>query len=489
MTHLYSGQKMTFGTSAHLEARWAFALTAEVRAAIAPLAEVLGATNEEIDFYASRQFSNFELEELVVWKDRVGAVTENSTTATSAKKFWAAQALAVPVFSREPLSAEPSDDVAKRLLRVGADSFYEAGFPQFEKLRSVCVELVTWLSNQNWPRVVLVESPLGNCVPTAVLHSLANQAGIETEIVIWNSPRNDRAGSGRTVLDSARSLSSVVGDKDLLIFADDVITGTRFVKTFDALSREFPGRVLPIAMTFRDAGKPEFAQNQHSRVRKRVRIAGEALGYSNTHVDFPVLPPFRIDDAAPIRWESPVIWGETDLVAGKRKVNLIFNLIDHLFFTLQDLAEESSELAEYLLNAWSRNTNGERFAFAPGVREELFYKLNKQVDLGDLRSTLDAQAREAFQSDFIGDVKNIDKSGVANRWEWLRTTFLELCETKLLPQEARLLWRAFDETFAASHAEVRPRPLRDHTYAPYVLPYNGTIRTFHEHLVTRIVAA
>ena len=478
---------MIFGTSAYLEWRFKLAPSGTARPLIAPLAELLGASPEEIDSYASMPFRNGELEELAVWTHRVVSVTDQGPRAKSAKKFWAAQALAIPVLCREPLSPATDDPVAVRLLQVGADALYDAGYPQFEKLRLVCSELVSWLSKQTWPRAVLVESPLGNCVPVAVFHSLAAQAGLDTGVVTWNAPRNDRAGAGWTVSDSTGSLSGDVDASDLVIFADDVITGTRFVKTFDALSREFPGRVLPIAMAFEDPTRPSTSLNQLKRVQTRVSKAGILLGRAQTFVKFPMLPAFYIDAGAPVYWESPVIWGETDLVAGKRKVNLIFNLIDHLFYTLKDLAEPSSKLAKFLLKAWRQNTTGELYAFAAGVREQFFSKLANDLVVGEVQLALAARGREVYPADFTGMVSSIDEGGVKQRWDWLRTTFLDLAEAKLRPEEAYVLWRAFDETFAASHTEVRPRPSRDHAYAAYALRFNDTVRSFHEHLVRRIV--
>ncbi|MYN04543.1 hypothetical protein GTP41_20840 [Pseudoduganella sp. DS3] len=477
---------MTFGTSAYLEWRFALAPNGAARPLIAPLAELLGASPEEIDHYSKKPFRNGELEQLAIWTQRVVSVSDQGSRAKTAKKFWAAQALAMPILIREPLRTAQADPVAVRLLQVGADALYDAGYPQFEKLRQVCHELVNWLIKQAWKRVVLIESPLGNCVPVAVLHSLAGRAGLSTQVVTWNAPRNDRAGAGWTVSDSAGSLSSDVDPGDLVVFADDVITGTRFVKTFDALSKKFPGRVLPIAMAFNDPMKSETSPDQLKRVRSRASKAEQLFGYPHTFVNFPILPAFRIDAGAPVYWESPVIWGETDLVAGKRKVNLIFNLIDHLFHTLNDLTKPTSALAKYLHKAWQKDTTGASYAFAAGLREEVFSNLSNQLNIDEVRLTLDARAREAYPADFTGLVEGIDEEEVKQRWDWLRTTFLELAQAKLRSDEAYVLWRAFDETFAASHSQVRPRPSRDHAYAAYALQYNDVVRSFHERLVMRI---
>jgi hypothetical protein len=478
---------MSFGTSAYLEWRFEPAPSSDARQFIAPLAEILGASPEEIDHYANETLRNGDLEELATWTQRVVSVSDQGRRAQQAQKFWAAQALSMPILCREPLMPGQIDPVAARLLQVGADALYQAGYAQFEKLRLVCSEIVEWLSVQTWPSTVLVESPLGNCVPVAVLHSLAGRVGLTTQVLTWNAPRNDRVSAGRTVSDSTGLLSADVDPGSLIIFMDDVITGTRFVKTFDALRKEFPGRVLPVALAFMDPTKPPSSSHQLERVRSRVSEAGQQFNYSNTFVDFPSLPAFRIDAGALVYWESPVIWGETDLVAGKRKVNLVFNLIDHLFYTLKDLTEPDSKLAKYLLKAWSQNTTGESYAFAAGSREHLFSTLANKLGIEQVRLAMDARGRAIYPFDFTGGMESFSADQVKQRWDWLRTTFLELAEEKLRSDEAYVLWRAFDETFASSHLQVRPRPNRDHAYAACAIRYNDTIRSFHDRLVSRIV--
>ena len=107
---------MTFGTSAYLEWRFEFALGGAARPLIAPLAELLGASPEEIDSYANRPYRNGELQALAVWTHRVVSVTDQGPRAQSAKKFWAAQALAMPILSREPLRTYPSRPVARQVM-------------------------------------------------------------------------------------------------------------------------------------------------------------------------------------------------------------------------------------------------------------------------------------------------------------------------------------------------------------------------------------
>ena len=61
------------------------------------------------------------------------------------------------------------------------------------------------------------------------------------------------------------------------------------------------------------------------------------------------------------------MWGDSDLIAGKRKVNLVFMLLRHFFNILADLAQEQSTYRPYLEIAWSQDTTGAVSVFAPGL--------------------------------------------------------------------------------------------------------------------------
>ena len=180
-----------------------------------------------------------------------------------------------------------------------------------------------------------------------------------------------------------------------------------------------------------------------------------------------------------------MIWGETDLTAGKRKVNLLFNLLEHLVVVLKDLSSNGN-FVRYLEIAWQRNTDGEQYAFSPGLLENVFRDLILKVQLDEVVNALVNSGQQHFPDDFKGSILSISQSDVRARWEWLRESFLRLAEFKLTAAEAHFLWRAFDNTFAASLPEVKPRPSRDHVYASCALRYNKTLRSFHERLVERI---
>lgn len=476
---------MTFGTSAYLDWRYQLAPSEKAFSLIKPLVAMLGGTDEDSHRFSQKSYRNGHLEQLEVWVRRVESVTATNSTANHAKKFWAAQALAYPVFSQEPVAKEPLDEAAVRMLQVGAESFFEAGLPQFQKLKAVCQDVVNWFVHNPEKRMAILESPLGNCVPVAVLNTLAQRAGLSPALILWNAPRNDRPLAGNTVADSANEISIRVDTEAILVFIDDAITGTRFIKCYDALRKVLKGRILPIAMIFKDMSVPTTTANQLERLRKRTSKAASETGYYDTFVEVPTLADFRIDVGMPVRWETPVIWGETDLVAGKRKVNLLFNLLEHLNAVLEDLSANGN-FVRYLEKAWRRNTEGAQFEFPPGLTGTTIKHLTSNLKLDEVVRKLVESGRQKFPDDFTGDIMSISNDEVKERWEWLRTSFLELANSKLKREEAYLLWRAFDETFAASNPQIKVRPSRDHAYATYALRYNETLHSFHERLVLLI---
>ena len=56
-----------------------------------------------------------------------------------------------------------------------------------------------------------------------------------------------------------------------------------------------------------------------------------------------------------------------------------------------------------------------------------------------------AYLERRYPADFTGEIDSIEEGEVKQRWDWFRTTFLELAEAKLRPEEAYVLWRAFED--------------------------------------------
>jgi hypothetical protein len=326
-----------------------------------------------------------------------------------------------------------------------------------------------------------VESPLGNTVPVQALADLAESHGLVPSIVTWNAPRNDRYKRGRTIRDAARDLAEATAGFDAVVYLDDAITGTRFLKLFpEILLAAGKSRLAAIAMTFIDPNRPN--ATLRPSLMEQVNEHAHNVGIGEGVIPFPPLRPFRIDAGSSARWESPMIWGESDLIAGKRKINLVFTLLDHLFGFLAEMATQESKFLPYLQQAWSQDTTGLVVEFAPDVLKGAFQAFTSELNSEDLRGVLHEEARTCFPMDYEGKLTSISEEELSIRIGWIRDAFIRQAVARVGEQKAWTLWRAFDDAWAASASEIRPRPTRDHDYAPYTLPYNRSISALNRRL-------
>ena len=149
---------------------------------------------------ASVTVSQGMLAEMIKCNARIPTGHYRDTIGEAAAKFWAAQALAATVMSPKALDRFATyPEGIKRAMRVGADGLFEVGKSQFDELRRVADELVSWIAKQGFKSFSIIESPLGNCLPVQVVCDLAEGRGITGSAIEWNAPRNDRRARGWTV--------------------------------------------------------------------------------------------------------------------------------------------------------------------------------------------------------------------------------------------------------------------------------------------------
>ncbi len=361
---------------------------------------------------------------------------------------------------------------------------------QFDQLAILGMQLVSWLIEKKPKRVALIESPLGNTVPVQFLEALAKRRGLLVEIVQWNAPRNDRPRRGRTVEDAAAVCATETGDFDLVVLTDESLTGTRFLKLFEALIGPVgKDRLLPIAMFFPDSRRSDLAQHpSRARLVKALEAQAEHIGYTNCHATFSGQRRFRIDGGALAYWPSPVIWSDSGLIAGKRKVNLAFMLIDHFQDIIVDLAERNSVYRPYLESAWAVNDRGQMFAFAPGLTQRFFESAARDLPLAEFRDQLWARAKERFPDDYTGNLEAMSRTGVEERYDWLRNAFLEEATRRIGEQRAGTLYNAADTVFSFSSSERAPQAGRDLDATLYTIPFNETIRSINGWLIQKMLS-
>jgi hypothetical protein len=362
---------------------------------------------------------------------------------------------------------------------------FDVGQSQFDALGLLTHEIVGWLVEQKARSIALIESPLGNSVPVQMIRDFAVENAIEVKIVVWNAPRNDRPARGRTIDQSADDCVEGVGECDYAILIDEVFHGFRFIKLFEALQSRIPKKFIPIAMMFKDSSRPSVATSPHRpRLIEKLEQHHRATSFPVPLRDMPQQKLFKADAGNLVRWEAPVIWNDSDMIAGKRKVNLIFMIIDHCFGLLEDLGKDQSLYRHYLERAWSRDTNGREFAFAPNILQDCFAKIAADLPIKEFRDLVWGMARDTFPDDYAG--APIGQEDVTKRWRWFGETFLEEAKKRIDERRAGFAWRAIDDGFAASFPDRKPKASRDLDATPYIIPFNATIQAFNTRLLQRI---
>lgn len=481
-----------FGDSAYIAQMHTPAPRQLVETELAKLLSLLGEGDPAVASRLSEApVPNVAFVELQAWNRLLAPNKQRDRLGTAAARFFAAQALVTSVMRPWALDVTATFPVeVKRAMQAGAGGLFEFGQSQFEVLANIAHGLSDWIVDRHTGSVALIESPTGNTVPVQIISDLLRRRGVEPSTILWNAPRNDRPSRGRTVTDSARACASDAESFDLVILIDDALSGTRFLKLFDALAQEIDlKRFLPIAMFFKDASRPELDDHPNrKRLSRRLHEQHHKIGYEKLLSDFPALPLFRLDWGPPGRWQCPVVWGDSDMIAGKRKVNFIFAMLDHCFDVLQDLAVPNSIFRPYLEKAWSQNTAGHGFAFSSGLLETAFRNIATDLRLTEFHEFLRKKAETRFPDDYTGNIALLEKDGAEQRWGWLADTFLAEAQERIDGNHAAMAWKAFTASFSASFPGQAPRPRRDEDAAQYVLPFNDSIRAFNEQLRARIAA-
>jgi hypothetical protein len=310
------------------------------------------------------------------------------------------------------------------------------------------------------------------------------------EVVEWGCPRNDRALQGRTVADSAKDLAadSIVKAAELVLFVDDAITGSRFLKLAKALRKVVGAdRFASVAMRVRFNPAAGFVNGQLRSLHEVAEWAAKC-GLPSGEVTFPDLPIFRIDEKAPALFESALAWGEAALTAGKRKTNLVFYFIDRFEAVAMQLsAPDRSEARELLIRRlWQKDTSGQQFAISPEIAEVTFRDLIKALP-DNFFDRIRAAAKAAFPHDFYG--RRIGgHNALRDRSEWLSMCVYREARQVLPEQESHLFNNAVQTLSTAGFTAGVDKPPRDHAYGLYTLPLPPGEDLLHRRLVELIVA-
>jgi hypothetical protein len=315
------GARRAFNRSAYLAARYEFAAEAEIKKCVERLFSALGIEDDAgVQALAKQRLQRVRLWE---FNKELGYATPKpgeDEIGQSARNFFGAQVL----FG---LLADPLDPggtyptVVVDILRKGAEGLFKLGEAQFRALAKLACNVCDWAIVKGLRSLVVIESPLGNSVPSQVIEEIAGQRGLAVVIVEWGCPRNDKVWRGETVKSAAKTLSkdSRVMSADCVLFVDDALTGSRVLKMAAELRRAVgPNRFAAVAMQFR---YPEGSGRASPPTRDLGLFTEWASGVGLPYgvLPFPDMPLFDVDEEGKCYLEKPMAWGGTDLIAGKKE--------------------------------------------------------------------------------------------------------------------------------------------------------------------------
>lgn len=486
-------ERRPFGQSAAIAARFRFVEPREIRAAIEQFCGDFGI--DDPASVAAMEKLRVVHADIVEFNDKRAKYLAPSpgrgALGHAAVDFMGVQALSSLFGLDRFAKATPIDvPLVDAMMRRGAQGLHTVGRAQFDELAQLAVDLCAWLLATGRKELVLIEAPLGNSVPVAVLERIFRQSGIIVDIVEWGCPRNDRANNGRTVSESAKDLSAIplVANAPFLLFIDDAITGSRFLKMAKALRKAVgASRVGAIALRVRLNPKAQFPVGELRALDAVDRWASE-IGMPFGEVVLPDLPLFQIDAGLPGLLETALAWSDSGYSAGKRKANILFHFIDRYEAITKELGKAGQSDARDFLHrhVWNRDTSGARHLIPDDIGEAAHAHIIGSLPT-DFFNRIRAAAKIAFPHDYFGRAIAGDHE-IGRRTDWLATCISTAALPFLKEQEAHFLANAVNSLHQAGYSAGVDKPPRDHDYGLYTVPMVAGEDRLHLELVDLIVA-
>lgn len=489
----FSEKTQSFGTSASIAARYRFVEPRELRAILEQFCEDFGIKDlASIRSMEMNRVFQTDIDEFVKRRSKYFAPNPaRDTLGSEAADFMAAEAFASLLgLDSIALGSPIIEPIVDRVMRRGARGLYNLGRCQFDKLAQIAVDLCGWLVDTERSEIVLIEAPLGNSVPVAVFAQVFRKSGLKVEIVEWGCPRNDRSLNGRTVIESARDLAKVpsVVDAPFLLFVDDAITGSRYLKMTDALRKALgPTRFGALALRVRFNPDANYEASQIRSLRASIKMATD-LGMPFGEQQLPDLPIFNIDAGPPGFLNSALAWGDSAHVAGKRKHNILFYFIDRFEAITRALGQPGESEARDLLHneIWQMDTTGTRYVIPSDIG-----KSAHQMIIGslppDFFDRIRATAKKDFPHDYVGRAV-IGEEELRKRTDWLATCISNAALPYVIKTHAHFLNNAVSSLSQAGFTAGIDKPPRDHDYGLYTVPLASGAVSLHLELVDLIVA-
>jgi hypothetical protein len=205
------------------------------------------------------------------------------------------------------------DELQPRL----ATELINATLAQVLKLKEAILGVVGAIEScrQEGGRVVLLEFPIGNSLPTKLLDRVLRRRGITPNLVRVALSRNDSKPNGitRKELLESKLEELNLGGGDLVVLIDEWLSGSNFRALNDILKKLPSVRAaafLPVALLTKESSdKSRFASHteEHDKILSKLGQTGSSLRF--------VFPPLISQYAR----EGYFFWSEHDRLSGYRK--------------------------------------------------------------------------------------------------------------------------------------------------------------------------
>jgi hypothetical protein len=415
----------------------------------------------------------------------------NKSIGSSLSKYFAARELiefVVPEYSLFDNDIEFPEEY-KLISEIGAQGLYQYGINQFNSLKICCEDIVKFVLENSYSNICLVESPLGNVVPVQILYALFDKNNINVKKISLSLPRNDRSKFGFTFNEViTNNLDSMTNGVDLVIYIDDVISGSRFRKISSSLSKNSKNKsakLVSYALVVKPHPIPNFVWKPDYK-RNRSIIKQRAIEFQKENnffpwFEIPDLPKFKIDDGLPVVYESPIVWGEQPIVAGMKKVNFIFNILEQFESILNDIITNEFKSRDTLLSLWSKDTKGVSYIIPDNILTDVFLNIREIIDWDKIKEN----AKSEFHADYSGGIDELQEEEVRLRWEWIKNEIFTQVKDKLGDSQANLLQKALHDLFTV--LERHFPQARDSNYCNYFFKYNKSISRLNSKLISLII--
>ncbi|HDR9506928.1 TPA: hypothetical protein QDC03_001995 [Burkholderia cepacia] len=371
----------------------------------------------------------------------------------------------------------------------GVGGLHKYALDQARQLARVAMTVAHWCLAADHSRVTIVDSPLGGTVPAQVLAKVLEADGIEVRLVEFLAPRLARHSKKHSIREAVKGfVKSLESDNSPVFYPDEMISGSRFLNLYRALRAKLGDRLIPIASEVHSwNATTEDTAEKTAKAVAVLRNETTAAASSLVHFRFPPSRRLTIDSGPPVIPNSPFYWGEVDTLAGKRKVNFVFDVINELRAISEAFKRPDSEEILTLQRLWARDTNGRIYSGALLHLQTMLPRMASQIDW----SKIEDAARTVYASEYVGNLPVITENHAIERLVWLKKEIVRNLDPEGFdngkPTEAHLFANALHTLFNFhAHGRRLPRP-KNRDYCEYTIKYAMPLAAINAKLVSLVI--